>query len=134
MESLLSKYQLEALKELIQLELLRRGFTAQIVKIDEVEVRGRRFVAFETEKFQTVPVLFKDIIVNQFNSSLKKEVFTRENGTQYEMIKVYISIHVSYNHFDGGSNGCKLFSIECQMADSDDRYEAERIYKLKIKS
>jgi len=96
---------LEAIKEAIQIELLKRGFTAPIISIEEkVSRTNRHRISFHTENFQTVPVLFKTIQVNEFSS----EIFSSEK----DVVEFYIGVHVSYTHFDLGSNSSSLFQIK----------------------
>jgi hypothetical protein len=109
MKNLLSEKAVSTIKDLLQTELLKRGILAPIKRIEEVESRsGSNYISFNTEKFQTTPVIFKSLVVENFNSWIKKV----EGG--YE---VTISVHYSYEHFDGGSNGCSLFNFQCNVSE-----------------
>lgn len=84
-------------------ELLKRGFTAPItVGYNE----DREALTLTSQPFQTVPVIFKSINIAHFNSAIsyKKD----ENG---EHLHVWMPIHVDYRHFDGGTNGARLFEF-----------------------
>lgn len=104
---MLSALALEKIQEKIQIELLKRGFMAQI----KVEVNSRyKHVNVLSEPFQTTPVIFKSIIIDNFGGSIKKVEETLNNS-----IEVWIPIHISYEHFDLGTNGCALFSFTCTV-------------------
>ena len=109
MKNLLSEKAINTIKDLLQIELLKRGILAPINRIEEEEGRsGNRFISFNTEKFQTTPVIFKSVVVENFNSWIKKV----EGG-----YLVVINVHCSYEHFDGGSNGCSLFNFQCNVSE-----------------
>ena len=109
MKNLLSEKAINTIKDLLQVELLKRGILAPIKRIEEEEGRsGNRYISFNTEEFQTTPVIFKSLVVENFNSWIKKV----EGG-----YVVTISVHYSYEHFDGGSNGCSLFNFQCNVSE-----------------
>ena len=109
MKKLLSEKAINTIKDLLQTELLKKGILAPIKRIEEVEGRsGNRYISFETEKFQTTPVVFKFLIVENFHSWIKKV----EGG-----YVVTIYVHYSYEHFGGGSNGCSLFNFQCNVSE-----------------
>jgi len=114
METLTTAIQRESIQKLIQTELLKRGFTAPIKSFEEVKSRsGGNHFEFHTEGFQTTPVLFKSIRVANFSSSVVKEKFKILEDSEKEetRLRVWISVHVDYEHFGGGRNGCKLFDV-----------------------
>lgn len=91
------------ISEIIRIELLKRGF---IVDVTCTPTKDNLFKV-KTSSFQTTPVLFKDVwIESSFAYFDKKE---SEKGVKYT--EYYISLNVCYEHFDGGRNGCNLFSI-----------------------
>lgn len=94
----ITKENLLSIKEKIQIELLKRGITAPIKTI-EYENNKLKVV---TEDFQTNPVIFKRLWVQTWNSFIDKI----DNN-----ITLFISLNYRYEHFNGGSNGCDLFSI-----------------------
>jgi len=121
MKNLTTEDQRKAVQELIQTELLKRGFTAAIKRFEETENRsGSNYLSFATEKFQTTPVIFKEIQVDNFSSSLSQEEKTNDAGTKFIVTKFWISVHVSYRHFGGGTNGCELFQISGKFYDDND--------------
>ena len=117
--------QQQKIQKFIQTELLKRGFLAPITKFEEEETRrsGSRFI-FETSNFQTTPVIFEKIIVTNFSSSISEPKIHEKSGAEY--FKFWISVHVSYEHFGGGSNGCSLFSVGGELCKGE-------VYGLKCK-
>ena len=118
------------IKEFIQTELLKRGFLAPIIQFEELDTKSGPRFEFKTEQFQTVPVIMKAIQVDNFGSSIRKEKFKREDGTEIEFNSFWISVHVSYEHFSGGTNGCKLFDVHGKFVVDDKEYE--RVWDLKV--
>lgn len=120
MKNLLSEKVINIIKDLLQTELLKRGILAPIKRIEEEDGRsGSRYISFNTEEFQTTPVIFKSLIVENFNSWIKKV----EGG--YE---VTISVHYSYEHFGGGSNGCSLFNFYCNVSEDGEYVGGVKIF------
>lgn len=106
-ENITTELQRNQIKDFIQTELLKRGFLAKIVRFEEVSGRYEPRLEFETESFQTTPVIFKSIKVENFSSSI-----TKEEGVDGSILyRIWISVHVSYETFEGGSNGTKLFAV-----------------------
>ena len=87
------------MKEIIEQELLKRGFTAKIKCLNYRD--DGKGLAFETEEFNTTPVIMKSI---KIQSSLANR---DEDGLWA------IQIKVRYEHFDNrhGIIGCDLFVI-----------------------
>ena len=109
MEKKLSEKAVNTIKDLLQVELLKRGILAPICRIEEVTSRsGSSYISFNTEEFQTTPVVFKSLIVENFNSWIRNV----EGG-----YVVTINVHYSYEHFGGGSNGCSLFNFQCNISE-----------------
>ena len=126
----LTKEQINTIKETLQIELLKRGFTAQIVEIEEVKGRHNDTrVEFKTENFQTVPVIFKEICVRNFSSAITMRDHVRADGEVVPFIDVWINVNVDYNHFGGGSNGCNLFDINIEFGTDGN----ERPWNIKIR-
>lgn len=109
-----TKEQLNSLKEFLQVELLKRGFNVFVEHIKEnpsYEEISR--IDFQTTSFQTTPVLFKELHVNSFNSSvMEQEKINEEKGLSSTLIHIWLSIYVSYKLFGGGSNGFKLMDVK----------------------
>lgn len=93
------------LKEKIEIELLKRGFHAQITL--EYSERHKN-ISLISENFQTTPVIFKSITIDNFGGSVKEEIIN-----EIPVLNIWIPVHISYKHFDMGSNGCSLFSFSC---------------------
>ena len=109
MKKLLSEKAVNTIKDLLQIELLKRGILAPIKRIEEVEGRsGNRYISFETEEFQTTPVIFKSLKVDNFGSWITKGE---------KSLAITISVHYSYKHFGGGTNGCSLFKFYCTVSE-----------------
>lgn len=87
-------------------ELAKRGFHAAISLKQETYRNGSQGFKIQSTDFQTTPVIFKNIQLTAFNANLKQD------GANY---RVWIAVHVSYEHFGGGSNGCKLFDFTCTI-------------------
>ena len=108
----LTQDQKDTLQEIIQTEMLKRGFTAPITSFEEVEGRrGGSYIEFTTEPFQTTPVIFKEIRVGNFSTSISKEEMEREDKTKYTVIRFWIGVSARYTNFSGGTNGADLFQI-----------------------
>jgi hypothetical protein len=119
-QKLLSKENLKVIKDRIQLELLKRCFTAPIVKMEEVISRGAHKISFETSEFQTVPVIFKSLKITNFGTSVEKKPKSELNqGATGEYISVWISVYCFFEIFDGGSNTTNLFAIQFNVFGSD---------------
>lgn len=110
---LLSQENLNAIKEFIQVELLKRSITAPIIKIEEESSKSHsHYIKFNTTEFQTTPVIFKKLQVNDFGSSVVRSLRSELNPeAEGEYISVWISVHYSYESFSGGTNGTELFNI-----------------------
>lgn len=108
---MLTENTLNKLKDIIATELLKRGFTAPLtLSIDSIYKNsldhGSR-IKLESASFQTTPVIFKDIKVCNFGGALTP----KEDG----MISVWIPVNVKYQLFGGGTNGCELFTLWCEI-------------------
>lgn len=107
--------QKEQLKEVVRLELLKRGFTAEIETF-EIDSEERK-IYFETSKFQTVPVIFKECWIDCSSSGINEDGF------------FCTAIYFCYKRFDNGTNRVKLFSITGLFA-LDDIFDLKtEIYK-----
>ena len=110
-EKILTEGNILKIKEYLQIELLKRGISAPITFIEEVATPTRNGINFETENFQTIPVMFKSLKVTQFGSNVYNA--TLDNGR--ECVEVVINVSYSYHHFSGGSNFCELFYITFRL-------------------
>jgi hypothetical protein len=96
---------LKQIKTKIEDELLKRGFHVEIKHISEELGHAQRII-FETETFQTTPVLFKEINITDMSSG-----FWKRKNDDIEENWFSIGVNINYLHFGGGSNGCRLFVI-----------------------
>lgn len=118
MEALLNWEHLEQIKNHLQTELLKRGFNAKIDRINEKVARNgieHNYVEFETEPFQTIPIIFKKVWITNFSS------WIRDHKTNKNYWVITIQVHIRYEHFTGGHNGTNLFTFKC-MASKDEDY------------
>lgn len=121
--------QIAILKGLIQTELLKRGFTSKIIPIKEKEIKsGSNRITFESEEFNTVPVIFKRIHIREFTSSVNLEEIKREDDSILLKKSIHIGIHVSYEHFGMGSNGCGLFNLNGHFFNDDERFHITKCH------
>lgn len=128
----------EAIRQGIATELLKRGFTSPITAELEERPRGNEwFIAIEGEPFQTVPVLFAAIQVRNFSSSLqpsKDEKAIEARGraeNPVDIWSVWIDVNVRYEHFGSGSNGCTLFNYHASFRAGDEG-EYVRLFDVRI--
>ena len=94
---------LKQIAELIRIELLKRGF---IVDVTCTPTKNNSF-KIKTSSFHTTPVLFKEVWIESW--SVFADEKENEKGVKYTDYQ--ITMEVRYEHFDGGRNGCKLFSM-----------------------
>ena len=111
MKTITTKDQRNSLVDLIQTELLKRGFTAKITSFEEVEKRGSNYIEFETESFQTTPVLFKELKISNFSTSIRKQDGVSEDGSTYVTTEFWIQVSARYSGFTGGTNGQNIFDL-----------------------
>ena len=120
MKNLITENQKGKIKELIEIELLKRGFTAKLIEFNEIEGRTgdhygetKTMIELNSEPFQTIPVIFKEIKITNFSTSVKKSIITNSDKTIVPITRVWIQIYASYELFDGGSNCTALFEFRC---------------------
>ncbi|MBK9936773.1 MAG: hypothetical protein IPP05_22310 [Cytophagaceae bacterium] len=104
---LTTQIQRQEIEKIIELELIKRGISVSIT-VKEVTQR----LKLTSSSFQTTPVLFKEIKIIDFGS------YVTEKG---KVIEVGVSVSAYYEHFDGGSNVVKLFSITINCFDDEAR-------------
>lgn len=110
----------EQISEIIRVELLKRGF---IVDVTCTQTKENSFKV-KTSSFQTTPVLFKEVWIESWNVFIED----KENDKGVKYTDYNISIHVCYEHFDGGRNGCSLFSIILRSFENWNRVRILSIY------
>ena len=113
---MITEIALQKIKEIVEIELLKRGFTAPITL--GVDTKKIPHIIIDSEPFQTTPVIFKQITIQNFGGSLQKQ--------DDDIVSVWIPINVGYKHFDHGTNGCKLFTFFCDV-------QNDGVYNINIK-
>lgn len=96
---------LEQIREIVSNELLKRGFNVNVfVNQDE---SGR--INIETTEFQTTPVIFKSLTINNkmfSNISIQEEDFPKVPHYDFST-----ELNVVCNRFDGGSVSPSLITM-----------------------
>lgn len=103
----------EQIAELIQIELLKRGFIVDVV----CSQTGENCFKVKTTSFQTYPVLFKNICIKSSSAIFREN--TNEKGNKYT--DYFVRLFARYELFDGGTNGCELFTIEFRIFENWDK-------------
>ena len=122
MKNLLTENQLNSIKEVLKDELTKRGFHVEINLVEE-ETRSENKLRLTSSKFQTTPVLFKELSLIDFGTkvSIKKHKDIFGGDKENEVISVWLCVNVAYSNFDLGSNTSKIFNFTCVMFDGNDR-------------
>lgn len=102
---------LNYIRETIQTELLKRGFQADVIELEQKKDK----LHFKTDFFQTTPVIFKTLYIGNFNSSITKDF----NGN----ISVFIGVNVFYTLFNSGSNSTNLFGLSFHFNEYSSDYK-----------
>lgn len=131
---------LEAIRTAIGIELLKRGFTAPITlglkNARPADDSGEWYITLESEPFQTTPVLFREIQVQHFSSTLRQDTSPEANEARtergWDSWKVWISVNARWEVFSGGSNGTTLFDFTC-LFKAGDEGSGVRIYDIGVK-
>jgi len=128
---MLKENQIEAIKEAIRIELLKRGFTAPITLVER-EDDSYPLLKLRSEPFQTVPVIFKEMNIMNFGGNIEKIKKTHKNfkneDVEVEGVSFVVPVSVGYTHFDLGSNSSSLFYISGYVIE-----ESDNIFDLRIK-
>lgn len=130
---ILTQQQLDKIHDFIQMEMLKRGYSAKIISFKEVEGKLESRIEFQTEDFQTAPVMFKRLYISNFSSSIQKHVeFSEEYNI--DCYQVWIQVSVRYENFSGGSNGTNLFSVTGTVVKDEDpnHYSRNCVEDLKL--
>lgn len=124
MKNLINDAQLSSISDFIETEILKRGFNVKIKEIvasTNPNSKNTGKIVFYTENFQTTPVLFKAIQINNFGTSVKKYMLERDDKSKIDCVDIWVNVYVSYEHFDGGTNGCALFNFQGRFFEEEDR-------------
>jgi hypothetical protein len=114
MKNLITLTQKNKIKELIETELLKRGFTTKLIEFKEVGERTEgHFIELWSKPFQTIPVLFKEVRIANFSTSVKEGTIISNNKAIIPIIRVWIQVCASYISFSGGNNSVSLFEFRC---------------------
>lgn len=93
----------------IKNELTKRGFHAPFtLKIEKNRIK------IESEPFQTVPVIFKELRIIVFGSNVK------ENESNHDIKEFWVDIDVSFTLFNSGTNGASLFGVFGKYSSKND--------------
>lgn len=103
---------LEQIAELIRIELLKRGFI-----VDVTCTPTENSFKVKTSSFQTTPVLFKEVWIESWSVFVDE----KENDKGVKYTNYQITMEVCYEHFDGGRNGCNLFTMNLRSFENWDR-------------
>ena len=131
----LSQTVLSELQETVRIELLKRGHLAKIERFEEIEGRNNETrISFNTESFQTTPVIFKSLQINEFSSSISEETQSHDvsgTPTDFTVIKVNLSVNISFENFNGGTNGTEIFTLHAECG--KDGNDVLRVWKISIR-
>lgn len=107
---------LDAISDRIHTELVKRGFHTPITVTPELNRHKTALtLKITSEPFQTTPVLFKSVEIISFGSGVAKREGDREG-----MLRIYISVHVAWTSFSGGTNATELFTFTCCTSEEGD--------------
>ena len=111
---------LQEIEEDINAELAKRCYPKVEVTLGEDRQGNVRF-KISSKPFNTVPALMKSIVLNDWitGTSLQtqKIVLGKDEPEIVEMeyVDVRITVLASYEHWDGGGNGCKVFTYTAKI-------------------
>lgn len=103
---------IKTLQDFIKDNLTKRCINVPI-KLDYSVETGRFDII--SEKFNTVPVIFKELELMVWSSSISDE---QTNDSLRKYREVFINVHVKMSSFYLGRNAEKLFHIECKIFDN----------------
>lgn len=114
-EKVLSEKQVAFIKEQIEEQLTKRCIFAKVIRTEEAVLpNGWHVFNFETEKFQTVPVIFKSVHVKSFSSDFESE----DENTGLKTLNINAAL--TYFYFEGGKNMSNLFNISFKFDRNSD--------------
>lgn len=106
--------------ELIRIELLKRGFMVDVTCYPEGEDR----VKIETSSFQTTPVIFKRLWIDNSFGCIVERQYDEKHKVKYTDYSTTIS--VNYETFSDGMNATTIFRVRLRVLDG-------RVYLMNIK-
>ena len=89
----------ESILSELQNSIMRLGISAQLKLVVKKDYRGEEYLSLESEKFQTQPVIFKEVWLDGVIS------ITEEKENAYE---VCVRLEYNWRSFTGGTNGTDL--------------------------
>jgi len=131
---------IEEIENSINIELTKRGFPSVKASQDTKEIRYPR-ITLISEEFNTTPAIMKSIVINNFGGSIsrveREYIGDDENGERVvkkgEVIRIWVDVHVSYEHFDGGSNGTKLFDCSWDLHETESSRKGFYLSRMEIR-
>lgn len=87
----------------IRSSLMRLGINAPLSLVVSKDYRGNNYLTIESAKFQTMPVMFKEVMIT---GTINADDESKEDG-----ILVNVSLDYRFKHFNGGNNGAELGRI-----------------------
>ena len=84
----------------VQSSLIRLGINAAIALVVSKDYRGNDYLTIESAKFQTMPVMFKYVMIK---GTINVDEESKEGG-----LLVYVSLDYHWKSFTGGTNGTEL--------------------------
>ena len=112
----------------VQVSVMRLGINAQLMFVTDKDYRGNEYIKIESSKFQTMPMMFKEIWIEGRVTVIDSE----DEGKQ----EVSISLEYHWQSFRGGSNGTDIgyiyFEVEKDLPEKI-KEDSARFYVRKMK-
>jgi len=108
---------IDEIENSINSQLVKRGFPTVNAIHNSSDVKYPKIVII-SEEFNTVPVIFKSIKIENFGGSLSvhsKRIIRDNKIEEVSYISVWIPVYVEYEHFNNGSNGSELFTYTSEV-------------------
>lgn len=106
---------MEHIEKSITTALRQRGFNAPLTFGQSFNKKlGYLQIHIASEPFFIVPALFASVRIDTFGTRVRTD---KENP---DTLFAWICVHASYEHFGGGSNGCKIFDYMGRIGTSDE--------------
>ena len=83
----------------LQNSVMRLGISAQLRTVVKKDYRGQEYLTLESEKFQTQPVIFKEVWLDGVISV---------TGEKENAFEVCVRLDYNWKSFTGGTNGTDL--------------------------
>lgn len=88
----------------VQMSVMRLGISAPLVLVVDKDYRCSEYLAIESAKFQTSPVLFKEVWISGVISVFDED----QNVNCYNVV---VTLNYNWRSFRGGTNGTELGDI-----------------------